>query len=125
MIAGNPLLVPHVVAICMVAMEAECLRDNETSKLTANKELDIALNSFTSDDGFSISGTAEVAHKGREGIRVLSSGTIPWEMILSDYPPRSPEWSESFCYGILSTSAKAHSASSPPRCAPRADFRED
>ena len=50
---GNPLLIPHVVAICMVAMEAECLRDNETSKLTANKELDIALNSFTADDGFS------------------------------------------------------------------------
>jgi hypothetical protein len=50
--AGNPLLVPHVVALCMVALESECLRDNDTAKLIASKELDIALNSFIADDGF-------------------------------------------------------------------------
>lgn len=44
--AGNPQLIPHVVALCMVALEAECLRDSETAKMIASKELDIALNSF-------------------------------------------------------------------------------
>ena len=49
---GNPLLVPHVVAICMIAIEAECLRDNEVAKSIVNKELDIALGSFAPDEGF-------------------------------------------------------------------------
>ena len=50
--AGAPLLIPHIVAVCMVALESECLRDNDTAKLIASKELDIALNSFVADDGF-------------------------------------------------------------------------
>ena len=45
-------MVPRIVAVCMVALESECLRDNDTAKLIASKELDIALNSFVADDGF-------------------------------------------------------------------------
>ena len=50
--AGNPLLALHVVALCMVALKSECLRDNDTEKLIAPKELGIALNSFIADGGF-------------------------------------------------------------------------
>ena len=46
-IAGAPLLIPHIVAVCMAALESECLRDNDTAKLIASKELDIALNGFS------------------------------------------------------------------------------
>ena len=36
----------------MVALESECLRDNDTAKLIATKELGIALNSFIAYGGF-------------------------------------------------------------------------
>ena len=51
-VVGNALLRPFVVAICMLAMESECDRDSDTAKMIASKELDIALGSFTSDEGF-------------------------------------------------------------------------
>ena len=44
---GNAIMRPFVVGICMIAMESECLRDNDTAKMIASKELDIALGSFT------------------------------------------------------------------------------